>query len=275
MSVWFPTSRWGERGEGGSQVRFWEVIIEPLPPADEICFIMADLARDGSVYVEQDGRLRHDPRCHAEHNLAPELPGVRLREEAFLVDLMYREPPGYPAARCIDRPLSKITLPDHPHFYNEGIICPIFPPDGSWQWRKNTAADYLTFVSIWLFKTVVWMETKKEGGAGIWMGSAAGHAIDDLLRIGPDADCPCGSGRKYRQCCRTKHVHIYNFTQTSMASRKTNEDVVRKTVVRILSGEHAEANSLTVSSAPLAVSTKSNPVRRHSADSLSGRGHNQ
>jgi len=218
MALWFPMSQWSERVQKGIAVRCWEVIVEPIPLPEELPLILADLDRDGWVEIEPGGRIRHLSRCHAEHVLRPGFEGINLTDEAFLIEMTYREPPAQPQARCLVPNWSKLTLPDHAHFYQDSdgdIICPLFPPDGDWQWWKNTAADYLTYVAVWLLKTKVWLAAKDNLGKEAWIGSWADHSLEAILRVYPEQSCPCGSGRKFKQC----HMPMY-WKQKTYASNR-------------------------------------------------------
>jgi hypothetical protein len=213
MITWFPVSQWGERIQNNVSVRYWEVIVEPIPIPKELPLILADLDRDSWVDIEPGGRIRHHSGCHAEHVLKPELENLNLTNEAFLIELTYREPPAQPYARCLIPNWSKLTLPEHTHFYNNGIgdiICPLFPPDDDWQWRKNTAVDYMIYVAIWLLKTTIWMSVKDKFGRGVWIGSWANHSLEAILRVHPEQKCPCGSGRKFKQCHMHQYILAYN-----------------------------------------------------------------
>ena len=205
MTSWFPVSQWSESTSDGAESRKWDVIVEPIPPKRETALVYSDLHRGGPVDIEPGGRLRHNTRCHAQHQLHTQLHGVVVPDEAFLVELKYRMPPAHPAARCIDPPMSKDILPDHSHFYEPDLICPLFPPDGTWDWRKNTAADYLMHTAIWLVKTAVWKATRDARGEGIWLGSDVDHTLERVLSVPGSVQCPCGSGRRYRTCHRRKH----------------------------------------------------------------------
>ena len=205
MATWFPVSQWSESTFKGTEFRKWEVLVEPIPPEREIARVYADLHRGGPVEIEPGGRLRHNSRCHAHHQLSPQLRDAVVPDDAFRVELTYHMPPAHPAARCIDPPMSKAILPDHSHFYEPDVICPLFPPDGTWEWRKNTAADYMMHTAIWLAKTVVWKATRVTSGEGIWLGSDVDHTLGRVLRVPGSDQCPCGSGKRYRTCHRRKH----------------------------------------------------------------------
>ncbi len=208
MSRWFPLSQWTQLAQKGTITRRWEAVIEPIPPPEDLPLVIADLDRDGWVDIEPNGKIRHLSGCHAEHPLRAGFEGIDLTDEAFLVELTYSEPPMQPQARCLVPQWSRLTIPDHSHFYQDGdgdIICPLFPPDDDWQWRKNTASDYLAYVAIWLLKTSVWLAVKIKLGNRAWIGSSVHHSLDALLRIHPEQCCPCGSGRKFKQC----HMRLY------------------------------------------------------------------
>lgn len=213
MAIWFPTSQWRERVQNGKAERYWEVITEPVPLSHELPLIIADLDRDGWVDMEPSGRIRHSQHCHAEHSVREGFKNIEIHNDAFLIELTYREPPALPQARCLIPNWSKLILPDHEHFYNGAgynIICPLFPPDNTWQWRKNTAVDYMTYVSIWVLKTVIWLAAKEKLGKNSWIGSYANHSLEAVLKIDREQNCPCGSGLKFKQCHMPQYVLAYN-----------------------------------------------------------------
>lgn len=205
MRHWFPVSDWSQVETESIKMRFWQVLVEPIPTGRELQLLISDLDRDGAVEMLRDGRLSHSARCHAKHEGPNSLKDLKLVDEAFLIEVLYREPPALPIARCIDPPLSRKTCPEHPHFYEPDIICPLFPPDRTWQWARNTAADYMVHVSVWLFKTAVWLVAKKASGCGYWLGSEVDHNPSRLSRTDASAPCMCGSGMPYRRCHRQIH----------------------------------------------------------------------
>lgn len=205
MTNWFPMSQWYADSDSGHSNLRWEVIVEPVPPPTETVLVLSDLDRDGVVDIEKGGRLRHRLQCRAQHLPRHQFQDLVLEDRAFLIELAYREPPGHPQVRCIEPRLTASTLPGHPHFYGSEIVCPLFPPDGTWKWTQHTAADYLMHVAVWLLKTTVWEITSDIRGEGTWLGPDVGHSLDRLLRIQSGAQCACGSGNVYRKCCMRKH----------------------------------------------------------------------
>ena len=209
MQQMFPCSQWSEIESESGRYRLWQVIVEPIPLPGECRYVLADLQRDGPIEMEPGGKIRHSLKCHAEHKSDPVLSNLLLEESAFLLEVTYSEPPAFPKARCIDPALSRDTLKGHPHFYFPDVICPMFPSDGDWSWSANTAADYLLHVSIWLLKTTVWEQIRKERGAGHWLGSEVDHSLERLLRIPTGRLCSCASGKSYKKCCRPAHLNAY------------------------------------------------------------------
>lgn len=206
MKLWFPTSDWGEFKSRNSSTRYWEIIVEPIPQIEEHRQIISDLERDAPVDVLPTGKLTHSQRCHANHLVPQQLTRINLYDEAFLVRLIYQSPPAHPKAMCIDPLISRASISDHPHLYDpSGHICPLYPPDGTWQWKRNTGAEYMFHVSLWLFKTAVWLASRKANGAGYWLGSDVGHTLVQQLRTHPSLACMCGSGVTYRRCHRQMH----------------------------------------------------------------------
>ncbi len=217
--TWCPASESGERAGPTGPLGYWQAIAEPIPPPDEVTLVIADLDRGGDVEVERHGRVRHHRRCHAAHQLRQELEGVAIPATPFLVDLTLYPPPVHPKARILDPEISLRRFPGHPHFYAPDIVCPIFPPEGTWSWHRHLISDYLDQVAIWLVKSSVWIVTHATRGRGIWLGPDAPHDPQTLLRtVRPDDDCPCAMGQKYKRCCRNKHVAMVNNSPKGVAT---------------------------------------------------------
>lgn len=204
--VWFPTSEWGERVEAGRRVRHLEVVMTPIPPPEELLLVVADLGRPETslVQLEPNGRIRHHPRCAGRHELHDEqLAHLALPDAAFLLSATLYGPPEHPRVRVIDPEISARTYRGHPHLYHPDVICPLFPPEKTWSWHTHNLVDYLGHVAVWLLKSQVWIATRDANGKGLWVGPNVPHDPETLLRIvAPGDPCPCGSGRKYRQCHR-------------------------------------------------------------------------
>lgn len=209
--IWYPTSEWRERTEAGARLETWQVIIEPVPPPDELAAVLADLHRDGYLNVEPGGRLRHDPRCHAAHKLPDPLRDIAIPSAAFLVEAAFHPAPRYPVVRVLDPEVSRRTYPDHPHFYHPDVVCPFFPGDGTWRWSKDLVVDYFDHVAVWLVKSSVWLATRARTGIGTWIGPDVDHDPRFLLRVVDRRDpCPCASGHPYGRCCQRVHLAIVN-----------------------------------------------------------------
>lgn len=209
--LWYPTSEWGERVEGEQAYRTLLAVIEPVPPVAELPLILADLRRGAIVSLEPGGHIRHDDRCHARHELPVELqhPEALLGDPAFIVEATFYTMKRDPAVRILDPEISLRTHPGHPHFYANGIVCPVFPPDKTWTWT-DSVTDYLDHVSIWLLKTLVWNATARMGTAR-WLGDDVHEPPDVFLRrVDRNDPCPCASGEIYRRCCRQLHLDIVN-----------------------------------------------------------------
>lgn len=185
----------------------WEVVITPLPPREEWDLVVADLDRGKTVEIASGGQIYHHLQCRDEHRLRKPLEVLIVPDLAVRVELIYQEPPAHPRVRVLEPKITPERFPGHPHFYADGCICPIFPPDGTWRWERDTAAEYLVHVAIWLVKHAVWKATQERNGRGVWIGpDVVQHSIASLMRhTDPSAQCPCGSGRPYRQCCRPRH----------------------------------------------------------------------
>lgn len=116
-------------------------------------------------------------------------------------------------------------------------LCTYFTSDGSLPAGETTLARALDFVSIFLAKHMVWLRTatlleyraglppreiaidsglalhfpfcndkRHPQWVGYWPGPAAPHSAAEMLKaVDPSAECPCGSRKRYGQCCRAIH----------------------------------------------------------------------
>jgi hypothetical protein len=208
-----------ERVECGNPVKTWLGTFQPFPPdtpAADVESIIADLKDNIAVDVVENGSLRHSATCRRRrHALPAALRPARRLDQAFLVEIACRLPPGQPIVRAL-RP-AIIPEPDcvaepyrTPHLFDPlRALCVMFSSDGRWIWERDDGVrEYADQTSFWLAKYLVWCETTERlgSGKGIWIGDAVGH--DDralfrrLVEIGPDRQCYCERGRTYEACHR-------------------------------------------------------------------------
>jgi hypothetical protein len=182
----------------------------PIPPPEELLLIVADLTRPEAslVQVEPDGRIRHDPGCANRHHVGDaRLAHLVLPDTASLLNAAIYGPPQHPRVRVIDPEISARSYPGHPHLYHLDVICPLFPPEKTWDWRTHNLTDYLGHVAVWLLKSQIWIATRDANDKGLWIGPEVPHDAATLLRLtARDDPCHCGSGKKYRQCHRSHDV---------------------------------------------------------------------
>lgn len=201
MNEWYPS--WPNRTgmDDVVPVRIWEGVLYPLPDdASEIRLIMADVDAHRQVNVRQGGSIVHPEDCDEDHSLVEDLQGLIVTPRSFYLSATQDTPPSHPRVRALLPEISQETFFGHPHLYMSGEICPLFPPDGGWDGNRNTLADYLPHISIWLVKHIVWVSMRASGRKARFIGrdDAPHRDFDRLVR--PFGQCWCGSGKAYRHC---------------------------------------------------------------------------
>ena len=191
----------------------WRVHMRPIPRADRIHSVLADLQAEVTIRILESGELGHSTSCQTEHG-RPATLTTPLRPRTYTVLLEYPPSPFgaagpiHPRARVIPRSvaarglapeISLATRPGHPHLFfdrrGDSWACPLPPNDTSWTWENGATVAYLDQVAIWIVKSEVWSVT------GQWLGPALSHAPEQVLTtIPPAAPCRCGSGAEYRHC---------------------------------------------------------------------------
>ena len=181
--------------------RAWEGKIAPFAACRDIAQVISALAEDRYILIGQDGELDvygDDPPERLLH-----LPSdTALRKSVFLLRATYNKPPAHPRVVLLHPAPSRQALREI-HFWPDGSICALFPPDNTWDWnRPDFMADYLDAVAIWLGKYSYWEFTLQYRGRGLWVGSDVPH--DPRLawaKVRPGDQCLCGSGLRVRDCC--------------------------------------------------------------------------
>ncbi|MEW6106340.1 MAG: hypothetical protein AB1563_08270 [Bacillota bacterium] len=178
----------------------WKGEIRPFDGVGNPDEVIAALDQNRYVLVARGGRVMASPddRPHKRSALPA---SAGLMEATFLLEATYMEPPAHPKVELL-RPRPSPEAVRETHFYKDGSICPLYPPDGTWDWsRPDSMAEYLDTVAIWLAKYAYWEFTRRHYGKGIWVGSAIPHGKLGLLsRIPCDSQCYCRSGLKFREC---------------------------------------------------------------------------
>lgn len=104
----------------------------------------------------------------------------------------------YSGAR--DHPRCWVVSPSIPpekrrHMWGDCSICPFLASDDTWVWDRDTVADYVAHISVWLVTWLVFDRT------GEWIvGEHSGTPQYHLAVVKPNDQCWCRSGRRYRKC---------------------------------------------------------------------------
>jgi SEC-C motif-containing protein len=206
VAVRYPQFKVVEPPPGSGSVQAWEGAIQPFPNDRELGAILEDLEIGMEVIVKLGGALAHDPRCGRWHSVPPYLNLVGPADASFQLQVLAFPAKRHPRAFSVRPRISPGRYPCHPHLFVDGALCPYLPSDNVWSWGRNTVADFLDYISIWLAKHLVWERTGACRG-GIWIGPYARHEPRDLLRnVGRNDQCPCGSGEKYKRCCQAMYI---------------------------------------------------------------------
>lgn len=195
----------------------WAGPIRPFAlcgPAD-LPLVLGDLAHGAQVLLQQ-GSLLHDPGCPRHHGPVPYVHRMENAEqEVFSVRLIVWPPPRHPKVVALYPEISGRACPGHPHLFQHpqhprlrefpavmpDALCTYRPSDGEWSWRGSDLVLALDYAALYLAKHVVWQRTGG-GGKGLWIGPQASHEPSDLIReLHPAAECRCGNGRRYGDCC--------------------------------------------------------------------------
>jgi SEC-C motif len=177
----------------------WEGILQPFNGCQELGNLLDDLRVDHSVFV-QAGALSHSPQCNRSHGPLSFLDDIGPEGAKFRVMVLAYAPERHPRAFARFPQISKLRFPDHRHINADGSICPYFATETELPWHGRTVATFLDYVSIWFAKHHVWEKTGANESA-VWLGSQAPHTPSDVLKeVGRNDRCPCGSGKKFKQC---------------------------------------------------------------------------
>lgn len=129
----------------------------------------------------------------------------RTRLQLFRVVVVY--PPHVaevPKIWCVSPEISQRTRPFHPHINVDGSLCTFFVPDGTYDPLAHDISRLVDLTADWLRRHVYYLEF------GYWPGAEAPHAAAGVLAELAHhlaAVCVCGSGRLFRDCCRTAYQH--------------------------------------------------------------------
>lgn len=182
----------------------WEGVLQPFSGCHELGFILDDLRMDRSVRVKA-GTLSHDVECIGIHRPIPFLDRLKPAEARFKIAVLAYPPKRHPQAFGKSPEITKQRFPFHHHINVDGSICPYSATETHLPWHGQTVPTFLDYVAIWAAKHYVWEKTGANESA-TWLGSVAPHTPSEVLRqVGRNDPCPCGSGKKFKQC----HLPFY------------------------------------------------------------------
>jgi hypothetical protein len=166
--------------------------LQPLRTTENPWELLDDIHHNRDVYTAWRGSIRHLESCTATHDQHEWMERVRPEELArtFTVRLEYSG--GSEDPRCcvvgIDRTNGR-------HMWGDGSICPFLSSKRTWDWTRDTVADFVGHVSIFILTWMVFQQT------GIWIvGEHGGTPSYHIATIRPNDHCWCRSGKKYRKC---------------------------------------------------------------------------
>jgi len=182
----------------------WQGVIQPFLDVVDMAWILDDLENGASVKVCAGG-LRHDSGCCRNHQVPVYFHRVTHTWMGYKVLVVAYRPERHPRAYCLSPAITKLGFPLHPHIGPGDSACGYLPSDGILPWDESTIVSLLDFTAIWLAKHIVWMDTGADEKAK-WLGIAGGHSIRQLFSsVDPNSPCPCGYGKRYKECCRPNH----------------------------------------------------------------------
>lgn len=177
--------------EAGRQA-IWTGRVQPIRTTDRLEELLDDIHHERPFYILPGGEVLHHPACEASHTHHGWSKKLTNPHVVYELEVRYGGGKQHPRAYVHDP-----VLPENnrPHTFNDGSICPYAPWDQIWQWETHTVVDYMAHALGWLIKWTVWNQAR------IWIGPEMNHESNFLLRtIGPNKQCWCGSGKKYKKC---------------------------------------------------------------------------
>lgn len=175
-------------GSGG----WWTGEIVPLKSIDRLSELLDDIHHHQAVYTAANAELRHLSGCTAEHCRHEWMDNVRPTEllRPFSIRVGYSG--GHEDPRCW---VEDINLQNGRHMWSDGSICPFMSSTATWDWLRDTVADFIGHVSVWLVSWMIFQQT------AVWIAGEHGNTPGyHASTIKPNDFCWCRSGRKYRKC---------------------------------------------------------------------------
>lgn len=183
---------------GFCEIGSWRGALMAIRSGEDLGELIDDLEHDRDVYVAHGGEILHNPGCSAIHCSHPWMDGLSAPFPRAVLEVRYRGGAADPRA-FLRAP--RVTPERLRHrFDDDGSICPFLSSEGVWIAGRDTVADFMSHVAIWVAKWSVWTRT------GHWPGGE--HPIfppglaqlHHLETIPADARCWCRSGEAYGGC---------------------------------------------------------------------------
>jgi hypothetical protein len=171
---------------------WWCGELRPLRNLESSAYILDDIHHHRNVMTAWQGEIRHLETCNAIHDRHEWMEHVSNTEllRSFNIRVFYSG--GAEDPRCW---VGGITPVNGRHVWGDGSICPFLSSKISWDRTRDTVADFVGHVSVWL---ITWMVFQQ---AGVWIvGEHGGTPGYHLAAIRPNEHCWCRSGKKYRNC---------------------------------------------------------------------------
>src|SRR2546427_2552797 len=175
-------------GGGGA----WNGLIQPTVSLDGLEHLLDDIRHNRPVYCAPRGELKHLATCetpHCRHLWMDQIGELRV---PFTVSIYYSGGRDHPRCWVVS---PSIPTEKRRHTWGDGSICPFLASEDSWVWDRDTVADFVPHISIWLLTWLVFDQTAQ------WIvGEREGTPEYHLSVIRASDQCWCRSGRKYRKC---------------------------------------------------------------------------
>lgn len=190
MAVFCPDLAYQSYYESG--VGIWTGELSPLRSLDHLDDLLDDIHHNRDLCTAWRGELRHLPGCRASHDRHDWMDRIRAEEllRPFSISIYYAG--GAEDPRCR---VAGVTRTNGRHVWDDDSICPFLSSKAAWDWTRETVADFVGHVSIWLVTWMVFQQTN------VWIvGEHYSTPGYHLSAIRPNDHCWCRSGKKYRKC---------------------------------------------------------------------------
>lgn len=176
-------------GVGGT----WTGPITPVRSAERLMDLLDDIHHNEPVYTAAGGELRHLTSCSATHCRHAWMDQIQPSELTRTFDARIYYSGRHDDPRCW---ITGIDAKNGRHMWSDGSICPFLSSSATWDWMRDTVADFVGHVSVFLVSWMVFQRT------GVWIVGEHNNTPEyHLSVIKPNQLCWCRSGKKYRKCC--------------------------------------------------------------------------